>query len=69
MTLFPHKFAFLDGITQARRNFIDYEKKTFEDQIKDMRETISINKQMISELFQAQPDLNQELNLKMNKEN
>ena len=53
MTLFPAQVAFKDGMTSVRVHYIDYEKKTFEDQIKDLRETITINKCMINELFQG----------------
>lgn len=68
-TLFPQSNLFLEGITTARKAFLDYEKKSLEDQVKDQSETIAINKQMISELFQTSQDPSQSMLLKLNQEN
>lgn len=49
--LFENGTQFFNQVNKARETYINYEKKNLEDQIQDLTQTISINKQMIQELF------------------
>jgi hypothetical protein len=55
-SLFPQHNEHAAQVAKARDVYINYEKQNLEEQIRDLQQTISINKQILQDCFSSKPN-------------